>query len=493
MVTLLEKLRQAGGGLVTPQETVLPGRQAVTSLTPEQQAALLGKPTTDPLIVPYGGAVSKTKQTFGTADDKYAQALGKERLRIDNEKRAYKEQQTTARATLAAQVAAAEQAYLKALDADKQNTILMRGVTALNHKVDDTGTSPWQPDARFAAQDSDAAKQAAASLGTLNQQLHDFDTNYDSNMEKYFAPMEKNYTDAVTLATGIRDYTKQQGGYDADYAKASAAYDSAVTQHDKDRAAYDMYVAQKGQYDQDTANRQADLEAGRYAVNPYLFMAQGASLPEINALRDQVNSGNLRPNMRVPDAETAPTEVTDPGAFVDDKPVHAQAAAPVPASADAAKILNWTAPAAAAPDAALPEVSTTKTDVSSVTPGYTQPAVNPDKVAPKTDTTNTTATSPNGTTTNTGTNTPAPATNTLQTTAQNASNTSTQTTPAQTAATAAAPAAALPEQTSGTVTGQSNSTGQAPNSTPAVKPEDKPEPFTPKADEKDDDANVWQG
>lgn len=473
-------LNSAGARQVRPQG---PNTAQPVTLTPTDTRALLGVDPATPYIVkkqpiakPRPGSDADRATGMQTPDDQYAVALGRERSRIDNEKAAFIEKQKSKRTELATQAEAARQKYEAAMETAHSQALVSR-------QVNESNGGAWHPDSYYfeqalAAQNVPALTQA---YGELSKQLTDFDSGYDQSLTDFTSPMEKNYTDAVNAAITLRDNAKKQGEFDTAYKTARTAYDNAVTQHDKDLAAYQMYVAQKGRYDQDTANRQADIDAGRYAVNPYQFMAQGANINEINALRDQVNAGNLRPNMRVPDAEVAPTEVKDPGTFdASTAPVHQRVEAPK-FSTEVNTILGYKDPAPVAADAPLPKASTAQTDTSSVKPEYVSPADKAKKPDPEKDAS--------------GNPVPAPApapTNTLQQTSTTA-NTATQSTPqTQTAAQAATPAPAIAPQASGSVGGQGNSTGQNKTDQTVTPPaQDKPAPFTPDEKKKEEQDSVF--
>jgi hypothetical protein len=435
------------------------------------------------------GSITAKNQALANPEDQYAIALGKERTRIDTEKAALKQKQATQRVALQQALDAATAQRTKAeSDINAELLALKPMMQSLQPQIQNSAQASASYDALM--QRAKLLQQGLQNLDATytagpKAALTDFDASSQAEYDKTIAPMEQNYSDAVTTAQTLRDNSKQQSQYDKDYATARTAYDNAVTQHDKDLAAFQMYTAKKGMYDQDSANRQADIDAGRYAVNPYQFLAQGASLDEINKLRDQVNAGNLRPNMRVPDAEVAPDEVKDPGQFdTSTAPTHQQVAAPT-VTAPVAQILGYKAPAPPKADDPLPVASTAATDTSSVQPGYTSPT---DKNAPKTDD------KPKDASGNPVINQPAQPQGaaTLQTTSTTA-NTSTQSTPqTQTAAQAATPAPALAPQASGAVGGQSNSTGQNKTTPSATPVEDKPAPFTPDEKKKDEQDGVFQ-
>lgn len=474
MAGLNDLLRE--NGIATPAGGVSPG---VSQLTQADLNVLLGRPTSKPVIVP-GYLPTTTKQTPTGAlvsatlnqDDQYGIALGKERTRMQQAREAYLAEQShtrdklaTTAGDLAKQAAAAQEAF------NAQWIIYQQFANAGK-------LAQWRPsvDINELRSKYEALK---AQADAAYKAVQDFDGSYAANLEKFMSPMQKNYDDAVALAQTLRDNKTQQGKYDEAYARARAAYESAVTQHDKDQAAYDMYLAQKRQYDDDAAQRQADIAAGRYAVNPYLFMAQGASLDEIAKLKEQMDAGNLRPNMRVPDAPVAPTEVKDPGQFALTAPVHERVTGPQITNTAAADILGYKAPAAPAADAALPTVKTEPTDTSSVTSNYSTPEVTPDKPAPKVDTT------PRDSSGNVDT-TKVQGAGTLQQTATTVAQPTQQTATQQ-----AEPAPALPAQTSGAVSGQENNTGQEEQTPPPVTQE-KPAPFTADEEKKDEQDNVWE-
>jgi hypothetical protein len=204
-------------------------------------------------------------------------------------------------------------------------------------------------------------------------------------------------------------------------------------------------------------------------------MAQGAGINEIDELRKQVNAGNLRPNMRVPDAEVAPTEVKDPGEFKTAEPVHEHVEAPK-FSTEVSGILGYKDPTPAPADAPVAKASTAPIDTSSVKSEYVSPADKNKKPEPEKDA--------NGN--------PIAGAGTLQQTSTTA-NTSTQSTPqTQTAAQAATPAPALAPQPTGSTGGQTNATGQD-KTAPVTPPpaEEKPAPFTPDEKTKEEQDSVF--
>jgi len=441
-----------------------------TGLTAKDIRALTGAP--EPIIVPkylapagVAGSKEALADAFVDKGDKYAIALGRERTRIDKEKEAYKAAQLKKRGELETQAAAARKAYEAAKEKLSSIKIMNAGQGTVGGLYGQISVNQASTDAA-----KKAVNDALAALTSVRQQVVDFDTNYQTGFDEYFAPMEKNYQDATKFAIGIRDSTKKQSEYDTAYEKARQAYDNAVTQHDKDRAAYDMYKAQKDRYDQDSADRQADINAGRYAVNPYQFLAQGAGINEIDELRKQVNAGNLRPNMRVPDAFVAPKEVKDPGDFKTAAPVRERVKGPE-GSDDVKKILGYTDPEPPKADAPLRQVSTEETDVSSVKDGYQSPAEKKQKPEPEKDASGNPVIQGAGTLQQTAGATPAPT--------------------QQTAAQAATPAPALPAQPTGSVGGQASSTGQEAVAPEQVKPEEKPAPFTPDEEEKEKQDSVF--
>jgi hypothetical protein len=478
---LRDLLNSAGATRVAPQSTN-------PSLETKDINALLGNKPDNPLIIKKqalsGPGVSRN-QAMHMPDDQYAIALGRERTRIDNEKTAYVAKQQAARKALADQLSKLEQDYADAQESASQAAILNKasspqlpgGSGGLETAVRNAGVSGGAFRVEPHVAEAAAAKAAdlAAQVKGINDQLHDFDTNYQADMDKYFSPMEQNFKDATAAAITLRDNTKKQSEFDAAYKTARAAYDNAVTQHDKDYAAFKMYQAKKGIYDQDSANRQADIDAGRYAVNPYQFMAQGAGINEIDELRKQVNAGNLRPNMRVPDAEVAPTEVKDPGEFKTAEPVHEHVEAPK-FSTEVSGILGYKDPTPAPADAPVAKASTAPIDTSSVKSEYVSPADKNKKPEPEKDA--------NGN--------PIAGAGTLQQTSTTA-NTSTQSTPqTQTAAQAATPAPALAPQPTGSTGGQTNATGQD-KTAPVTPPpaEEKPAPFTPDEKTKEEQDSVF--
>jgi hypothetical protein len=255
---LRDLLNSAGATRVAPQSTN-------SSLETKDINALLGNKLANPFIVKKQPTTSLNPKVnaLKTPDDQYAIALGRERSRIDNEKAHFTEQQKAKRAELAAQAEAARQKYEAAMETAHSQALVSRQVAEKNG-------APWLPDSYYfekalAAQNVPALTQ---TYGELSKQLGDFDTNFDQSITDFTAPMEKNYSDAVNAAVTIRDNTKKQSQFDDAYKAARSEYDNAVTQHDKDYAAYKMYQAKKSMYDQDSANRQADIDAGRYAVNP---------------------------------------------------------------------------------------------------------------------------------------------------------------------------------------------------------------------------------
>jgi hypothetical protein len=331
----------------------------------------------------------------------------------------------------------------------------------------------------------DAAMAAAKSAedNLKNWQAQGRQQSYNDFIEKQLKPAQARFVKGVALNRQVIDSFHERQRLDAEYWAARDKYNAAVTQHDKDRAAYDMYKAQKAVYDQDSLNREADIKAGRYAVNPYQFLAQGADLNEIEELRKQVNAGNLRPNMRVPGAAVAPTEVKDPGEFQEAAPEHKRSGGPTDFDPEAAALIGYTGPKTFEDDdKPLNTVSTAETDVSGVTSGYQSPSDKEKEPEPETDA------SGNPVVAQTPAQNLPPTTNNLQATSTGAQAAPTQ----QTATQAATPAPKLPPQESGAVAGQGNNTGQAPVADPAQPPkEQKPKPFSEDNKEQDEDKNVW--
>jgi hypothetical protein len=452
-------------------------------LTPREIETLLGKPkpldpVRDPGPKPLPNSPRAKAEALLPRDQQYAIAIARERARIDTEKQHFAQQQDAKRGELETAAKAASDALFAAEEAYNQQQILAAQAAA-NPKWRNSIASPETTAKINAAYE--AAKAGYAQAGTALQTFRD---NYDQSIIDFAAPMEKTFLEATTLAQQLRDNGVKQAEFDAAFKDASSRYANAVTQQEKDQAAYDMYVAKKNMYDSDSANRQADIDAGRYAVNPYQFMAQGATLGEINDLRTKVNAGNLRPDMRVPDALVAPEEVKDPGDFKEVAPVHERVKDPT-ASAEAAAILGWKAPdpASIPADPEAPKVSSAETDTSSVVSGYKAPTPE-DKVKGTGE-----AAAPAAPANNTS-NEPEGAANLQQTSSASGSANTTQTSATQApSAVAAAPAPALPAQPTGAVAGQANTTGQA-TTTPPPPVEEKPKPFAEDDGTKKED-HVW--
>lgn len=464
-------------------------REATNTPDPTTQS---GNPTPAELADVFGtwGHAAKINDVNSRKiDDPWQKALEKERNRIAVKQQDWEAQQKPKRAALQQALDAAKAERAKAYeDAHSELIVLADQMKAMQPNIGQR-------------QVGEAYKALKARADALNGYINNLDTTFLSGpqnaLDEYtsnakveydaiFGPLQKNFDDAYTLADQLRQNSTQQQGFDAAYADASTRFANAVTQHDKDQAAYDMYVAKKNMYDQDSANRKADIDAGRYAVNPYQFMAQGATLGEIEDLRSQVNSGNLRPNMRVAPELVAPEEVKAPEGFKDTAPVHERVKDPTP-SAEAAGILGWKAPdpkAAPPADPAAPTTSTTPTDTSSVTSQYKAPTPE-DKVkgtgeaAAPAAPANNSSNEPQGASTLQATSSESGAANTTQTSAAQAP-----------AAVAAAPAPALPAQPTGAVAGQANTTGQAPTEPTAPPVEEKPKPFAEDDGTKKED-HVW--
>jgi hypothetical protein len=445
----------------------------------------------DPLIVKRealtGPNVLKDQALRAGGGDQYAIALGRERTRIDAEAHALKQKQDAKRTELQKGLDAATAAREQAREDINAELLALKPIMqGLQPQIQKSAAAKDQYDALMARanllnqgiKNLDATYTAGAQSA-----LDDFNSGAQAEYDKIIGPQEKNYTDATNLAITLRDNTKKQGEFDKAYNAARSEYENAVTQHDKDYAAFKMYQAKKAMYDQDTANRQADINAGRYAVNPYQFMAQGADLNEINALREQVNAGNLRPNMRVPDAEVAPDEVKDPGNFAGTAPVHQYVEAPKPENQAAAGILGWTAPEPPKADAPLPQASTADVDTSSVHSDYVSPA---DKAKPP-ETEKDASGNPVIKPGSAAANPPPGPSNTLQQTATGSQAQPNQ----QTAQQAATPAPALPAQPTGSTGGQTANTGQTQTNTPTAPTQpEKPKPFTEDVQKEDPD-HVW--
>jgi len=480
MALLRNWLNSAGATQVLPSST----SNAQAALTPTEIDALLGKPKG--IILPSVGgkplpnSSAAKNEALKSPDDKYAIALAREKQRIDAEANALKQKQTTKRTEFQKALDAAKAQRAKAEeDINAELLVLKPLMQALQPKLQNSAAAGDQYNAlmaRATALQTGLKNLDATYTAGAQKALDDFNGSAQAEYDRVIAPMTTRLDKATTIAQTLRDNAVKQSQFDVAYKQAKSDYDNAVTQHDKDYAAFKMWEAKKAMYDQDSANRQADIDAGRYAVNPYQFMAQGANLNEINALREQVNAGNLRPNMRVPDAQIAPEEVKDPGAFARDKPIHEQVKGPT-VDADIATILGYTEPEPRAEDPALKAPSTEKVDTSSVTSGYTSPADKDKPKEPEKDSSGNPVIPP-------GTNNQPTGAGTLQETSSTAgaAQTTQQTSQQAPAAVAATPAPALPAQPTGAVAGQGNTTGQDPTQKPEQPPQEKPAPFT--ADEK---------
>lgn len=451
---------------------------------------------------PQGGPQFKTP---------YEQKLAQEYARIEAEKKKFKDQQAAKRKELQANLDRDQQLWEEASRAMAEQEIIKRNASQSDavwvQKVQEAQqrlANARGPEAQALARQVlasveqqraqaqtagwtlaqrnayEAAKykytEAQQRLNTSRPALQQFDASAEQAYNDFAAPLDQRFEKLSGGATAINEYNSARNAADAAYEEARKKYEAAVTQHDKDRAKYEMYLAQKKQYEADSAQRQADIDAGRYAVNPYLFMAQGANLNEIEELRKQMNEGNLRPNMRVPHEFVAPEEVKDPGEFNMAMPEREVVAGPE-IDSDVAEFYDYQLPEQeeAAP---LPTVSTEKTDTSSVTSNYTSPETTPDKpteeekkVKPQ--------------------QAPPPTTNTLQQTSSQSAQ-PTQATPQsppqqQPSVAATNPDTTLPEQESGTVSGQQSQGGQQPQAQP--EPEGEAKVFKP--GEEEDEEQVF--
>lgn len=470
-------LRQLGAAPVVTGTKVAPA--GTSALTPNQIKALLGQDTSAPPIIvnqtgatgaPVKGSDADKAGWLAPTDSLYAAALGRERQRLDNERKAYEAQQTKLTEDLKGKLAAASGALNTALEHANQKILAERNrprgpLSALD--LNDPGWSaPKDP-----YQDPEVIA-AMAAIKQTNTALAEHTNGLDERLKNFGAEGEARFNKAVGIADTLTKNAAKQKGFDTAYAKASDEYKNAVTQYDKDRAARKMYEAKKAMYDQDAANRDADIKTGKYAVNPYQFLAQGAQLNEIEELRNKVNAGNLRPDMRVPAELVAPEEVKDPGEFKTGAPVHERVADPT-VDADTAQILGYQKPPEAKQDAPAPTVSTADVDTSSVTSGYKAPTPE-DKLKGTGETQTAPVAQPTG-----------------ASTLQQTSSTSTQPSQQAPAAQAATPAPALPEQPTGSVAGQTGTSGQQPEQEKPPEEDAKPKPFAADNADEDED-NVFQ-
>jgi hypothetical protein len=444
-----------------------------TIATPQQTSKVAAPASTSERLTPAAEAPYDPRNP-------YANALTRERTRINSEVARW-EQEWDAKYDNDLKVMQNE------LETASTNFTRLRGAREQkisNAKALNSSQGLNFPDSYYDEQfpPSEEEQTAAASLWTLPGKISTMTQGHDANRKKardeFRAPMEDRYNRAMGTVSNLAANVDEQKRLDREYEEARAAYNNAVTQHDKDYAAFKMWEAKKAMYDQDSKDRQADIDAGRYAVNPYQFMAQGAGINEIDELRKQVNAGNLRPNMRVPDALVAPEEVKDPGQFQGAAPTRQYVEAPK-IDEDVATLIGYTKPNQTTVSTEIAKPSSEPVDTSSVTSGYESPAEKEEKPKPETDASgNPVVAQPTG------------AQPTGAGTLQQTSNATTSPTQ-QTATQAATPAPALPAQPTGSVAGQGSNTGQTPETQTPPKTEEKPAPFIADEEEKDKQDSVF--
>lgn len=322
-----------------------------------------------------------------------------------------------------------------------------------------------------------------AQLAELQKQLADLSNGFASGRDALTKQQKEYYDRVAATVQALREHAVQQKAIDAENARRAAAYQSQVDPYNQGVGAYDKYVSDQTAWQKDADQLNADIAAGKYAVDPFAFLHGQHSVPEIEELRKQINAGNMRPNMGVPTLRAAPTAVTRPGE-APTAPQLKDNAPDVHVDDDVAKTLGYHATA----PKPITLAQVTKTPVSEA-PQPTTPvkAANPEAKAKP-------LTNP-GTVDQSVQQPPKVAT---QQTAQSSPLTTQSTSQTQNAPTPAAPvnpSASLPPQTAGSVAGQApanssdNSEGSKPQATPNALA--NPAPF--KDPDKDEDKDKkWE-
>jgi hypothetical protein len=157
------------------------------------------------------------------------------------------------------------------------------------------------------------AEDVAHAAGDYTKAVATQQTNHDQRTQALTQKKTQNdalYQQAVGSVHRMKQIETGNADLDSQNATAKDKYGQQLADYDDSVKSYQDYQKQKTDYDQAAAQREADIAAGKYNVDPYRFIHQGASLPEILELRKQLNSGVAKPLMRVPTAPTAPTAVS---------------------------------------------------------------------------------------------------------------------------------------------------------------------------------------
>lgn len=183
-----------------------------------------------------------------------------------------------------------------------------------------------------AYQQQQAAAQAAAQAA------------YDSDYQAW--QQQQNLIDQWN-AQQQADYNSQKAAIEAQNQAQYNNWASARQKYLDSKAAFDAWSAKKQETDTYNTQLDSDIAAGKYAVDPFLYLTQGSrSLEDQRSLQKQLDSGVERPNMGVPaymaDPGAAPEVSSDPGE-------NAPAAIATPAAPVALQGTAWTRSAPAQP------------------------------------------------------------------------------------------------------------------------------------------------
>ena len=124
---------------------------------------------------------------------------------------------------------------------------------------------------------------------------------------------------AETNAQLIAAYEAQRAAVEQANAQQQAAWQERYDAYQASVAAYNKWVEDTKAAQEFNTQRQTDLDAGKYNINPYLAMISNAgdyTLEEQASIREQLDAGNKRPIIRAPEERAitdAPTLLSDPG------------------------------------------------------------------------------------------------------------------------------------------------------------------------------------
>lgn len=338
-----------------------------------------------------------------------------------------------------------------------------------------------------------SAEELAAAIAAAKQAEAEFtahQTGTQGRLEALRKEQGRLYQGAEASVQDMFDVRDFNRDADASNLANKSAYEQKIKAFEEAAKGYQGYLGEKAAYEQAAAQREADLAAGKYDVDPYGFIERGASLPEILELRKQLNEGKKRPTMRVPVAPTAPKEVRDPG-MRPEEAAYIEQATLKPIADDIGKLLGYKAPEPAKSPIKNAQKFDTKTPppdpvVQATTPPPAAPVVEAKPVdAPK-------PVTPEPTKPIEEAKPVAQQPMTTQMTSDQSTQTNQQ--PIVTPQPKVEPinkATSLAQQTEGTVSGQGSSSTT--KKEPAATPQNlvKPKPFTP-ADKLEEEDNLWE-